>query len=430
MDNQTDLMSGTVRAAVVSVITRDSDENAVNASLDELERLLETAGGEAVIRIVQSKETPDVRTYIGSGKIKELSEACRGNDVTLVVFDAELSPSQIKNVEDDLSKDNLDINVIDRSMLILDIFAIHATTAEGKLQVELAQLKYTAPRLVGKGTAMSRQQGGNIAMRGPGETKLETDRRHIRRRMQALEDELRSLEEKRATQRKQRDKSGMTKVAIVGYTNAGKSTLLNRLTDAGILAEDKLFATLDPTTRKFTLPDGNEILLVDTVGFIRNLPHHLIKAFKSTLDEVVYADIIIAMTDSSDKESAAQLEVTEKLLSDLGASEKPIIYVYNKCDVPFDLIFTSPAATVGRDVIFMSAKTGKNVDALVSRLEEIINERTSEEVFFLPMAEQGTLNRMYRFAKVSDVSYQDGRIIVKAICDSRAKGMFREWLRR
>lgn len=423
-------MSGTVRAAVVSVITRDSDENAVNASLDELERLLETAGGEAVIRIVQSKETPDVRTYIGSGKIKELSEACRGNDVTLVVFDAELSPSQIKNVEDDLSKDNPDINVIDRSMLILDIFAIHATTAEGKLQVELAQLKYTAPRLVGKGTAMSRQQGGNIAMRGPGETKLETDRRHIRRRMQALEEELRSLEEKRATQRKQRDKSGMTKVAIVGYTNAGKSTLLNRLTDAGILAEDKLFATLDPTTRKFTLPDGNEILLVDTVGFIRNLPHHLIKAFKSTLDEVVYADIIIAMTDSSDKESAAQLEVTEKLLSDLGASEKPIIYVYNKCDVPFDLIFTSPAATAGRDVIFMSAKTGKNVDALVSRLEEIINERTSEEVFFLPMSEQGTLNRMYRFAKVSDVSYQDGGIIVKAICDSRAKGMFREWLRR
>ncbi len=423
-------MSGTVRAAVVSVITRDSDENAVNASLDELERLLETAGGEAVIRIVQSKETPDVRTYIGSGKIKELSEACRGNDVTLVVFDAELSPSQIKNVEDDLSKDNPDINVIDRSMLILDIFAIHATTAEGKLQVELAQLKYTAPRLVGKGTAMSRQQGGNIAMRGPGETKLETDRRHIRRRMQALEEELRSLEEKRATQRKQRDKSGMTKVAIVGYTNAGKSTLLNRLTDAGILAEDKLFATLDPTTRKFTLPDGNEILLVDTVGFIRNLPHHLIKAFKSTLDEVVYADIIIAMTDSSDKESAAQLEGTEKLLSDLGASEKPIIYVYNKCDVPFDLIFTSPAATAGRGVIFMSAKTGKNVDALVSRLEEIINERTSEEVFFLPMSEQGTLNRMYRFAKVSDVSYQDGGIIVKAICDSRAKGMFREWLRR
>ena len=428
MDKQLDSVSGGVRAAVVSLVKRDDDPAAVEASLDELERLLETAGAEAVIRLVQNKETPDARTYLGSGKIKELQSTCRDFGVQLVVFDTELSPSQIKNAEDELSKDNPELRVIDRSMLILDIFAIHATTSEGKLQVELAQLKYTAPRLIGKGISMSRQQGGNIAMRGPGETKLETDRRHIRRRMQALEQELKTVEEQRLTQRKQRDKSGITKVAIVGYTNAGKSTLLNRLTDAGILAEDKLFATLDPTTRKYTLPDGNEILLIDTVGFIRNLPHHLIKAFKTTLDEVVYADIIIAMTDASDREAAAQLEVTDGLLNDLGATGKPVIYVYNKCDRETDFVPCVVSLGSNENVFFISARTGKNVNALVERIMQIINERTSEVVFDLHVSEQGVLNRMYRFAKVVDVSYEGDRIKVKAICDGKAKGMFREWI--
>ncbi|MBO5306036.1 MAG: GTPase HflX, partial [Clostridia bacterium] len=287
-------------------------------SLDELTRLLDTAGGEVFARLIQNKDTPDVRTVIGSGKVNELKEICKQNEIDLVIFDGDLSPSQIRNLEDELETPS----VIDRSMLILDIFALHAKTGEGKLQVELAQLKYTAPRLIGKGNELSRL-GGGIGTRGPGETKLESDKRHMKRRIAALEDELDVLEKNRMTMRASRDRSGIPKVAIVGYTNAGKSTLLNRLTDAGILAEDKLFATLDPTTRKYELPSGESILLTDTVGFIRKLPHHLVKAFKSTLDEAVYADILMIVVDVSDPEFRAQLEVTEHLLEELGASDKP-----------------------------------------------------------------------------------------------------------
>lgn len=419
----------TERAATVGIITYDNPEDEVNASLDELERLLETAGGRAVIRLVQSKENPDVRTFLGSGKMKELAELCRGNDVTLVVCDSELSPSQIRNMEDILDSGDPEkpIRVIDRSMLILDIFALHATSAEGKLQVELAQLKYTAPRLIGKGIEMSRQGGGNIAMRGPGETKLESDRRHIRRRMQALEGEIAAIEQRRATQRKQRDRSGICRAAIVGYTNAGKSTLLNRLTDAGILAEDKLFATLDPTTRKFTLPGGTDVLLVDTVGFIRNLPHHLIKAFRSTLDEAVYADIVIMMTDASDPEAPAQLSVTENLLCELGASGKPTLCVFNKCDLEGDTIPSPPRSVPQENVFYVSAKTGENIDALVSRLEEVVNEKTSRVTFVIPMAKQDVVAKLYRFAKVEEVTYDGDNTVVTAICDGKAKGMFREY---
>ena len=420
------------RAAVVGIVTYENPQEACDASLDELERLLDTAGGQAVVRLVQNKETPDVRTYLGSGKVKELAELCRLNDVTLVVCDAELSPSQIRNMEDALDNGDPErtIRVIDRSMLILDIFALHATSAEGKLQVELAQLKYTAPRLIGKGLQLSRQGGsGSIAARGPGETKLESDRRHIKRRMYALEEELRAVELRRATQRKQRDRSGIAKVAIVGYTNAGKSTLLNRLTDAGILAEDKLFATLDPTTRKFTLPDGTEVLLVDTVGFIRNLPHHLIKAFRSTLDEAVYADIILMMTDASDKECEAQLAVTEKLLCDLGAADKPTLCVFNKCDKEADQLPTAPASIPRENVFYVSAKTGQNVEALVNRLGELVNESTSRVTFAIPMARQDVVAGLYRFARVEEVSYEDDVTLVTAVCDARAKGMYREWIK-
>ena len=419
------------RAAVVGIVTYENPEDASSASLDELERLLETAGGQAVVRLVQTKDSPDVRTFLGSGKIKELAELCRGNDITLVVCDSELSPSQIRNMEEELDcgDSRKPVRVIDRSMLILDIFAIHATSSEGKLQVELAQLKYTAPRLIGKGISMSRQQGGNIAMRGPGETKLESDRRHIRRRMQALEEELSAIEVRRATQRKQRDRSGICRAAIVGYTNAGKSTLLNRLTDAGILAEDKLFATLDPTTRKFTLPQGSEVLLVDTVGFIRNLPHHLIKAFRSTLDEAVYADIIIMMTDASDSEAASQLEVTEKLLYELGASGKPTLCVFNKCDLEGDVIPSAPRSLPSENVFYISAKTGENMDALVKRLEELVNEKTTRAVFVIPQMQQSVIAKLYRFAKVENVEYEEENAVVTAVCDGKAKGMFREWLK-
>ncbi len=420
------------RAAVVGIVTYENPQEACDASLDELERLLDTAGGQAVVRLVQNKETPDVRTYLGSGKVKELAELCRLNDVTLVVCDTELSPSQIRNMEDALDDGDPDrtIRVIDRSMLILDIFALHATSAEGKLQVELAQLKYTAPRLIGKGLQLSRQGGsGSIAARGPGETKLESDRRHIKRRMYALEEELRAVELRRATQRKQRDRSGICKVAIVGYTNAGKSTLLNRLTDAGILAEDKLFATLDPTTRKFTLPDGTEVLLVDTVGFIRNLPHHLIKAFRSTLDEAVYADIVLMMTDASDKECEAQLAVTEKLLCDLGAADKPTLCVFNKCDKEAEQLPTAPASIPRENVFYVSAKTGQNVEALVNRLGDLVNESTSRVTFAIPMARQDVVAGLYRFARVEEVAYEDDVTLVTAVCDARAKGMYREWIK-
>lgn len=428
---ETDMTLNAERAAIVGIVTYDNPESECNASMDELERLLETAGGKAVVRVVQNKEIPDVRTFLGSGKMKELSELCEANDITLVVCDSELSPSQIRNMEDilDIGDPEKSVRVIDRSMLILDIFALHATSAEGKLQVELAQLHYTVPRLIGKGLALSRQGGGGgIATRGPGETKLESDKRHIKRRMYALEEELKEVERRRATQRKQRDRSGIMKAAIVGYTNAGKSTLLNRLTDAGILAEDKLFATLDPTTRKFTMPSGNEILLVDTVGFIRNLPHHLIKAFRSTLEEAVYADMLIIMTDASDPESSAQLGVTEKLLDELGASDKPTLCVFNKCDREADVIPAAPESIPLENIFYISAKTGQNVDKLVSRIEEIASEKTKRQTFRIPSSRQDVVASMYRMAKVEEVTYDNDGTTVTAICDERARGMFREWL--
>ena len=324
--------------------------------------------------MIQQKDHPDPATYIGSGKVRELAELCKNAEITLAVFDHELSPSQIKNLEDILG----DIRVIDRSMLILDIFALHATSGEGKLQVELAQLRYTVPRLIGKGTELSRQGGSaSIAARGPGETKLETDRRYIKRRIAALEAQIEEMARSRRTQRAQRDRSGLRRITIAGYTNAGKSTLLNYLTDAGILAENKLFATLDPTTRRFRLPSGKSVLLTDTVGFIRNLPHHFIKAFQSTLDEVRYADIVIVMMDASDSECMAQAEVTRELLVQLGAGEKPVLYVFNKCDVAEkqeDFIRPSVEGAESEDVFFISAKTGRGMDKLLDRLDQLVPE--------------------------------------------------------
>ena len=364
------------RVALVKLMT-DKNEGAALASLEELWRLVETAGGEVAARMIQQKEHPDPATYIGSGKVRELAELCQTAEITLVVFDCELSPSQIKNLEDSMPND---VRVIDRSMLILDIFALHASSGEGKLQVELAQLKYTVPRLIGKGAELSRQGGsGSIAARGPGETKLETDRRYIKRRIASLEQQIAEMAKNRRVQRAQRDKSGLRRITIAGYTNAGKSTLLNYLTDAGILAQDKLFATLDPTTRRFRLPSGRSVLLTDTVGFIRNLPHHFIKAFQSTLDEVRYADVIIMMMDASDSECMAQAEVTKELLAQLGAGEKPVLYVFNKCDVAEkqeDYVRPALDGAEREDVFFISAKTGRGVDALVERIDALVPENT------------------------------------------------------
>ena len=414
------------KAVLVGIVTRDTDPEEVEKELDELARLLDTAGGEEVARLVQNKETPDPRTVIGSGKVWELSELCRNNGVKLVVFDAELSPSQIRNLEDDLGDG---ISVIDRSMLILDIFALHATTGEGKLQVELAQLRYTAPRLIGKGTELSRL-GGGIGTRGPGESKLESDRRHMKRRIVALESELDELEKNRMTMRASRDKSQIPQIAIVGYTNAGKSTLLNTLTDAGILAENKLFATLDPTTRKLKLPCGETVLLTDTVGFIRKLPHHLVKAFKSTLDEAVYADILMIVIDAHDDEARAQLDVTESLLAELGAAGKPTIYVYNKCDLGISPELPSYIANnedPNRIVCAISAKSGEGIDTLLEKVEEIIHQGKSKVTFVIPNSEQGALNILYKNATVESVEYGYEGVTVVATVDPKVRGMLKKY---
>ena len=413
------------RAVLVGVDADGMKDGECEVSLEELRRLLDTAGGETVATLVQSRQNPDTRTYIGSGKLKELADLCSGNDVDLAVFDCELTPSQIKNIEDALDG----VRVIDRSMLILDIFALHAATAEGKLQVELAQLKYTAPRLIGKGTSMSRL-GGGIGTRGPGESKLESDRRHLQRRVEALENELETLATQRKTMRAARDRSGIPKIAIVGYTNAGKSTLLNALTNAGILAEDKLFATLDPTTRKFELPGGEDVLLTDTVGFIRRLPTHLIKAFRSTLDEAVCADILMIIVDASDPEYPSQLDVTEKLLADLGAGDKPVLVVYNKCDreageanIPAPI--TENCET--KRSVCISALTGQGLDELQRQLEELVRAGKRRVRFVIPNAEAGRVSTLYALASVESCEYGDENVTVIATVDAKVRGMMAKY---
>ncbi len=415
------------RAAIVGVYDGyHVTEEEISISLDELTALADTAGADVTVRVTQARVSPDKRTYIGSGKVRELAEVCENESLDLVVFDDELSPSQIRNIEDELGGD---VTVIDRSMLILDIFAQHAVTGEGKLQVELAQLKYSAPRLTGHGTEMSRQGavGGNpIGTRGPGETKLEIDRRRMKTRISALEAEIRELERTRSTMRAARDRSGLLRVSIVGYTNAGKSTLLNRLTDAGILAEDKLFATLDPTTRKFRLPSGVEILLTDTVGFIRKLPHHLIKAFRSTLDEAVYADIILIVIDASDPEYESHIEVTEELLSSLGAENKPTIYVFNKCDRTAS---AAPRVSADKTSVYISAATGKGVDDLITDLETTIRSFKRVSVFVFPPQASGLVSKLYRAGEVKETDYMpDGSVRVTAVTDDALIGQLKDYL--
>lgn len=407
--------------AVLISVNENVTEQEIESSLDELERLLETAGGEAAARVIQNRTSIDKSTYIGSGKVKEVSEFLKANEeIELVVFDNELTPSQIKNLEE-----KLDIRVIDRTMLILDIFALHATTGEGKLQVEIACLRYTAPRLMGKGTQLSRL-GGGIGTRGPGESKLESDRRHLKKRIAALNKELGQIEKTRAVNRSAREKSGIKTAAIIGYTNAGKSTLLNYLTDAGILAEDKLFATLDPTTRRLALPSGNEILLTDTVGFIDRLPTHLIKAFKSTLNELKYADIIISLTDASEteEERIKKQEVTNKLVQELGAGYKPMLTVYNKIDRVVEKDF------IPKGAIPISALNGRGVDMLLARLDEIISNGKKVMNLFFSHKNQAKTAEVYRLARVINTEYTDEGTKITAECDARAQGAFSDYIRK
>ena len=413
------------RAILVGVSTREESPEEVEKGLDELTRLLDTAGGTVFARVTQNKDTFDPRTIIGSGKVKEISNLCDGNEVGLVIFDMELSPSQIRNLEDDIGHD---VRVLDRSMLILDIFALHAVSAEGKVQVELAQLKYTAPRLTGHGAEMSRL-GGGIGTRGPGESQLESDRRHMQRRIRALEAQLEEMDSNRRTMRATRDRSGIPRAAIVGYTNAGKSTLLNRLTDAGILAENKLFATLDPTTRQFTLPSGDKLLLTDTVGFIRKLPHHLVSAFRSTLDEAVLCDLLLILIDASDPECRSQLECTESLLEELGAGDKPKLYVFNQCDKPeAKEMFALPGKSVqSENTVFISAKTGEGLDELLDALQRLLHAGKTRATFIIPNARAGALNQLYaEGAAIESVDYGAEGITVVAIVDDKLRGRLRE----
>jgi len=418
------------KKAVCVSIYQKGGEGECLSSLEELRRLVDTAGGSVSALITQMRPAPDSRFGIGSGKIEELSLACKNTGSHLVIFDFELTPSQIREIENAI---DYDVSVLDRSMLILDIFASRAQSAEGRLQVELAQLKYTAPRLMGKGKDMSRL-GGGIGTRGPGETKLEIDRRRLKAKIAQLEEELSKVEKNRNTIRAARDRSGITKCAIVGYTNAGKSTLLNRLTDAGIFAEDKLFATLDPTTRKFDLPGGETILLTDTVGFIKNLPHHLIKAFKSTLDEAVYADILIIVADASDREFASELEVTENLLSELGAKGKPTLYVFNKCDKVSDsetlLDMKRIAASTGAKFAFISAATGEGTDEFVSILEGLCNAGKRNISVLLPQSEGSLLGIIYRDGENVNVEYTAEGIEVNLTCDEKLYGKLKGFIKK
>lgn len=408
------------QAIIVGIAERGSDVPECERSLDELERLLDTAGGSVFARVIQVKDSFDPRTCIGSGKVKEISELCADNDIELVIFDFELTPAQIRNLEGDIGGD---VRVIDRSMLILDIFALHATSGEGKLQVELAQLRYSAPRLMGHGTELSRL-GGGIGTRGPGETKLESDRRHMKEKVIALEKRIAEMEHNRAVMRAQRDRSGLAKIALVGYTNAGKSTLLNYLTGAGVLSEDKLFATLDPTTRKLELPCGESVLLTDTVGFIRKLPHHLVKAFKSTLDEVVYADILLIISDVNDPEVMEHIEVTREVIEELGASDKPVIYVYNKCDM---LEGEIPVPDADNSVC-ISGITGQGVDRLLQIIEDEIHRFKKKYSLLIPYSNQSVVSALYNSYTVSEVNYADEGIAVEVILDERGRGLYGKYI--
>lgn len=392
------------RVILVAVSTGEDDDTA--ASVDELEELASTAGAVTVGKVIQNRENVHPGTYLGKGKIEEVKELLWELDATGIICDDELSPAQLKNLED-----ALDTKVMDRTMVILDIFASRARTREGKIQVELAQLRYRAVRLVGLRNSLSRL-GGGIGTRGPGEKKLEVDRRLIHERISQLKSELEDAKRHREVVRKKRENGGALTAAIVGYTNAGKSTLLNRLTQAGILAEDKLFATLDPTTRALTLPGGERVLLTDTVGFIRKLPHHLIEAFKSTLEEAKYSDVILHVVDCSNPQMDMQMHVVYETLRQLEITDKEIVTVFNKID-------REGADTVGRDMaadyrVKISAKTGEGLPDLLGVLETILRSRRIyfEKVF--SYAEAGRIQRIRKNGRLLSEEYKEDGIHVTA----------------
>lgn len=394
------------QAVLVSVDTGDYD---AEASLAELKELVKSAGAEPVFTVTQNLKRPETGTYVGTGKLQEIVDICKQQEIDLLVFDCELSPTQIRNIETET-----DTRTIDRTMLILDIFALRARSKEGKLQVELAQLKYLMPRLTGKGVAMSRL-GGGIGTRGPGETKLETDRRHISRRMETLKAELAEVEQHRSMLRKRREKDGVITCAIVGYTNAGKSTLMNYLTDAGVLAQDKLFATLDPTSRALKLPSGVTVMMIDTVGLVRRLPHHLVEAFRSTLEEAALSDIILNVCDASSDEARVHMQVTTDLLNSLGCGDTPIITVLNKCDLLREESFPQEMGSY----VKISAKNGTGIDDLLKTVDDNLPVRVKRVSLLIPFADAGLVAEIRKNATLISEDYVAEGIKVEAILDEK-----------
>ena len=397
------------------------EENADEATMEELAALVETAGGETVGTVLQNRAAPDPRSFIGEGKVEEVREFCRNSGATMVIFDNDLSPSQQRVLTDQLG-----IQVLDRCGLILDIFAQRAKTKEGRLQVELAQYKYLLPRLTGMWTHLERQGGsgqGAIGSKGPGETQLETDRRLIHKKIDKLRSDLEDVRRVRGTQRQQRRKNEIPVVAIVGYTNAGKSTLLNQLTGAGIPANNRLFDTLDTTSRLLTVSDTLDVVISDTVGFIRKLPHQLVEAFKATLEELEYADLLLHVIDVSNPEWQQQAQVVENLILELGAGDLPRIDVYNKSDC-------LPAGEImphGEDIVSISARTGQGVDKLLELIDRRLDKGTRRVTLHLPYDKGGLLDMLYREAKVESVEYSE-TIDVTAVCGPRTLGQVAPFL--
>ncbi len=393
------------------------EQTANDETLRELEELLQTAGGFCTGKVIQNRHTPDSHSFIGEGKALEVKMLVEATQSTMVIFDNELSPGNIRALEEIIG-----VTVLDRSALILDIFAQRAKTKEGRLQVELAQYKYLLPRLSGMGASLSRQ-GGGIGTRGPGETKLESDRRHIRERIDRLEEELEQVRKVRAVQRERRMKNSVPVVAIVGYTNAGKSTLLNQLTGADIPANNRLFDTLDTTSRQLTVSDNLDVVLSDTVGFIAKLPHHLVNAFQATLEELEYADLLLHVIDASDPHLEAHIAVVEKLISKLARPGTPVLKCYNKADLVY-----SDDIPVAKNVVAISAKRGMNMDGLLKAIEEALGHARHHVVLRLPYAMGGQVETLHNNAQVKNVEYTADGIEVETILDDILYGRLREYI--
>ncbi len=402
-----ELISNEEKITAALLVSVDTGAYDAEASISELFELVKSAGADPVLSVTQKLPKPETGTFVGSGKLKEISEICSQQEIDLLVFDSELTPTQIKNIEAET-----DVRTIDRTTLILDIFAQRARSREGKLQVELAQLKYLLPRLTGKGVAMSRL-GGGIGTRGPGETKLETDRRHIRRRMETLKEELADVEKHRSMLRKRREKDGVITCAIVGYTNAGKSTLMNYLTNAGVLAQDKLFATLDPTSRALKLPSGVTVMLIDTVGLVRRLPHHLVEAFRSTLEEAALSDIILNVCDASSDEARTHMKVTLDLLSSLGCGDTPVITVLNKCDLISDGTLTQEF----ENSVKISAKNGCGIDGLLKAIDDNLPVRVKRVKLLVPFRFAGISAEIRSKGTLISENYVSDGIEIEAVVD-------------